>query len=62
MDSKDTVSRKNLEKSGEVLKEHENHYGQSDDTATQNKWENAMKDAPSFEEHMEQMEEDEMSM
>ncbi len=61
-DSKENIRRKDLEQSGEVLREHEDHHGQSDDTASQNKWEEAMKDVPSYEEHMEQMEEEEMSM
>ena len=61
-DSKKNIRRKDLEQSGEELREHEDHHGQSDDTASQNKWEEAMKDVPSYEEHMEQMEEEEMSM
>jgi len=62
MDSKESLSRKNLEQSGEVLREHQNYHGQSDDAVSQNKWEDAMKDVPSYEKHMEQIEEDEMSM
>ena len=61
-DSKENIRRKDLEQSREMLREHEDHHGQSDDTASQNKWEEAMKDVPSYEEHMEQMEEEEMSM
>lgn len=60
VDSKENVSRRNLEQSGEVLREHEDPHG--NDSVSQNKWEEAMKDVPSFEEHMEQMEEEEMSM
>lgn len=58
------ISRRELEESGEVLREHDGAYQQSsDDSATQNKWEKAMKDVPSYEEHMEQLEEEEeMSM
>ena len=62
MESKENISRRNLEQSGEVLREHEDYHGQSDDSVSQNEWEEAMKDVPSFEEHIEQMEEDEMSM
>lgn len=56
------VSRRQLEQSGEVLREKEGAQGQSD--TSQNTWEESMKDIPSFEEHMEQMEseEEEMSM
>ena len=43
--------------------EHESYPKQSnDDNSSQNKWEEVMKDVPSYEEHMEQMEEEEMSM
>lgn len=62
MNDKESMQRRNLEQSGEVLREHECPHGQSDNTTSQNKWEEAMKDVPSFEEHMEQMEEEEMSM
>jgi hypothetical protein len=55
MESKENVQRRNLEESGEVLREHEGHPKQSnDDNSSQNKWEEAMKDVPSYEEHMEQ--------
>ena len=61
--------RNQMEESGEILREKENVQGQSDNTA-QNQWEEAMKDMPSFEEHMKEMEsenemeleEEEMSM
>jgi hypothetical protein len=63
MESKENVQRRNLEESGEVLREHESYPKQSnDDNSSQNKWEEVMKDVPSYEEHMEQMEEEEMSM
>lgn len=63
MESKENVQRRNLEESGEVLREHEGYPKQSnDDDSSQNKWEEAMKGVPSYEEHMEQMEEEEMSM
>lgn len=57
------ILRRQLEQSGEILREKENVQGQSD-TSSQNQWEETMKDMPSYEEHMEQMEskEEEMSM
>lgn len=56
------IHRRQMEQSGEVLREKENIQGQFD--SNQNEWEESMKDMPSYEEHMEQMEseEEEMSM
>ena len=64
MCNKERITKKELEESGEVLQEYKEAYQQRlDDSVTQNKWEKAMKDIPSYEEHMEQLEEEEkMSM
>lgn len=63
MNSKENIEMRIAEQTGEVLGEDEGLHGQNNDSTFQNKWEVAMKNVPSFDEHMEQMEnEEEISM
>ena len=47
--SLESISRKKLEQSGEVLKEHGGSYRKTTVSTSQNQWETAMKGVPTFE-------------